>query len=151
MKEITFKIDSNEDIWELFDKNLNFIFIHKFVPNEVIDWWKTDLKTENGIIFNNLSVRQMTMDVQTDLMGLRKLIELNTKQLRVYQFVRPIPGTLEIERLPRISRNQILKQNGLKHMFFINFEFITISSFEMEFINKIESYPKYKNRIKDAK
>jgi len=42
------------------------------VPNEVIEWWKTDLKTQSGTEFKNLSVQQMEMDVQTDLKGLKK-------------------------------------------------------------------------------
>jgi hypothetical protein len=151
MNELTFEINSNEEIWELLDKKANSVFIHKFVPNEVIKWWKTDLKTENGTEFKNISVRRMEMDVQTDLNGLKKIIELNTRQLRIYQFEKPISDTLEIERLPENNRNQILKQNGLKHFFFINFEFITISSFESEFINRIELNPKFEKRIAERK
>ena len=46
MKELILQINSNKEIWELLGKNLNSILIHKFVPNEVIEWWKTDLKTQ---------------------------------------------------------------------------------------------------------
>jgi|SRR5690554_1183016 len=151
MNELTFEINSNEEIWELFDKELNSIFIHKFVPNEVIKWWKTDLKTQSGIEFKNLSVRQMEMDVQTDLNGLKKILKLNTNQLRIYQFDKPISDTLEIENLPKSNRNLILKQNGLKHCFFVDFEFMTIGSFESEFIKRIESNPKFEKRIAERK
>jgi hypothetical protein len=151
MKELTFEINSNEEIWELFDKKFDSIFIHKFVPNEVIEWWKTDLKTKNDIEFKNLSVRQMEMDVQTDLNGLKQILELNTRQLRIYQFEKPVSHTLEIERLPKNNRTQILKQNGLKHFFFVNFEFITVGSFESEFISKIEAHPKFEKRIRERK
>lgn len=54
MNELTFEINSNEEIWALFDKKLDSIFIHKFVPNEATQWWTTDLKTQNGIEFKNL-------------------------------------------------------------------------------------------------
>ena len=151
MNELTFEINSNEEIWELFDKEINSIFIHKFWPNEVIKWWETDLKTQNGTEFKNLSVRQMEMDVQTDLNGLKRILELNTNQLRIYQFERPISDTLEIERLPEKNRNLILKQNGLKHFFFVDFEYITIGSFESEFINGIEQNPKFEKRIAERK
>lgn len=151
MNLLVFQINSNEEIWELFDKNLNSIFIHKFVPNEVIEWWKSDLKTQDGTEFKNLSVRQMEMDVQTDLAGLKKVLALNTNQLRIYQFDRPIPDTLEIDRLPEENRNQILKQNGLRHFFFIDFEFVTVGSFDSEFINRIELNPKFKERIAERK
>jgi hypothetical protein len=151
MHELTFEIESNEEIWEVFDKKLNSIFIHRFVPNEVIQWWKTDLITQTGTELNNLSVRQMQMDVQTDLNGLKKIIELNNRYLRVYQFDRPIPDTLEIERLPEMSRDLILKQNGLKHWFILNFEFLTIGSFDSEFIRGIEQNPTFEKRIEERK
>ena len=151
MNEIIFEINSNEEIWELIDKKLNSIFIHKFLPNEVIEWWKTDLKTQSGIELKNLNVRQMEMDVQTDLSGLKKILELNTNQLRIYQFEKPISDTLEIQRLPENNRNLILKQNGLKHFFFVDFEFITIGSFESEFISGIESHSKFEKRIAERK
>lgn len=151
MKELTFEINSNLEIWELFDQKLNSIFIHKFLPIEAIKWWKTDLKMSSGIEFQDLSVRQMEMDVQTDLKGLKKILELNTNQLRIYQFDRPISNTLEIQRLPEDSKNQILKQNGLKHFFFVDFEFITIASFENEFISGIESNPVFEKRLKERK
>ena len=151
MTELTFEINSNEEIWGLLDKKLNSIFIHKFLPNEIIEWWQTDLKTQSGIELKNLNVRQMEMDVQTDLNGLKEILELNTNQLRIYQFDKPISDTLEIQRLPENNRDLILKQNGLKHFFFIDFEFITIGSFEPEFINGIELNPKFEERIAERK
>ena len=93
----------------------------------------------------------MEMDVQTDLNGLKKILELNTNQLRIYQFEKPVSDTLEIKRLPEKYRNQILKQNGLKHFFFVDFEFITIGSFDSEFIAEIELNPKFEKRIAQRK
>lgn len=81
MNDLTFEINSNGEIWELFDKKLNSIFIHKFVPNEVIEWWKTDLITQSGTEFKNLSVRQMEMDIQTDLNGLKKNTRIEYKSI----------------------------------------------------------------------
>lgn len=151
MTEVTFEINSNQEVWELFDKKLNSIFIHKFNPYQVIEWWKTNLKTKNGTEFKNLSVRQMEFDIQTDLCELKKILELNSNQLRIYQFDKPISDTLEIERLPEKSINQILKQNGLKHYFFIDFEIITIGSFETDFIKSIETNPTFESRIAEKK
>jgi hypothetical protein len=151
MTEVTFEINSNQEVWELFDKKLNSIFIHKFNPNQVIEWWKTDLKTKSGTEFKNLSVRQMQFDIQTDLSELKNILELNTNQLRIYQFDKPISDTLEIERLPEKSLNQILKQNGLRHYFFIDFEIITIGSFETDFIKSIETNPTFESRITERK
>ncbi|WGD35932.1 hypothetical protein [Olleya sp. YS] len=151
MKEITFEINSNQEIWELIDKGIDNIFIHKFNPNEIIKWWKTDLKNENGITLKNLSVRQMVMDVQTDLDGLKNILNLNTNQLCIYQFEKPVSDTLEIERLPENNREEILKNNKMKHFFFIDFEFISIGSFDSKFIEQIESNPKFEKRISERK
>ena len=93
----------------------------------------------------------MEMDVQTDLNGLKEILEMNTNHLRIYQFDKPISDTLEIQKLPENNRNLILKQNGLKHFFFVDFEFITISSFESEFINGIKLNPKFEKRIEERK
>ena len=151
MNELTIEINSNEEIWALFDKKVDSIFIHRFIPNETLEWWKTDFKTGYEREFKNLSVRLMEMDVQTDLNGLKKILEMNTRQLRIYQFDKPIPDTLEIGSLPEKNRNQILKQNGLKHFFFVNFEFITIGSFDSEFLRNIETDPTFEKRIIDKK
>lgn len=147
MKKIVFKINSYAELWEVFDKNLNNIFIHKFMPSEAIRWWKTNLKTENGILFKDLAVRQMKMDVQTDLDGLKKILELNMNQLRIYQFTKQISDTLKVEGLSENNRNQILRENGLKHFFFINYEYLTIESFETAFLDSIIAKTKYKEGI----
>lgn len=117
----------------------------------MVEWWKMDFKMENGFELKNLSVRQMEMDVQTDLSGLKKILELNTGQFRIYQFDKPISDTLEIERLPENKHIQILRQNGLKHFFFIDFEMVTIGSFDPEFIWQIETQSKFEKRIFERK
>jgi hypothetical protein len=149
MKELVFEIHSNEEIWSLVDKDLNSVFIHNFIPNEALEWWKTDLRTPKGIEFKNLKVRQLQMDVQTDLNGLKKILEHNTRQLRIYQFEKEIPNTLDVGSLAEQKKYKILEQNGLKHFFFLNFEFITIRSFKPVFIKRIETNPKFAERVAD--
>lgn len=147
MHKIVLEIASNEDLWGLLDKKFNSILIHKLVPNETVAWWQTDFKAPNGDNLKNLSVRNMEMDVQTDLKGLKEIINLNTSKLRIYQFAQPISNTLEIDRLPEMHRNLILKQNGLTHFFYLNFEFLTVSSFDPNFIEDIETNPIFEKRI----
>ncbi|QHL87552.1 hypothetical protein GU926_08915 [Nibribacter ruber] len=148
MKEIIFDINSNEEIWELIDKSVNNIFIHKFWPTEVIHWWKTDLKFETGLVLKDSLVRGMEFDLQTDLNGLKQILEMNTNQLRIYQFDKPVPDTLRLEHLPEDSKFKILKQNGLRHFFWVDFEFMTVSSFDDEFLKAIERNPLFSERIK---
>jgi len=151
MKELAFEINSNEEIWGLFDKSISNIFIHKFWPVEAIHLWKTDLKLENGLELKDCSIRGMEFDLQTDLNGLKQILDMNTNQLRIYQFEKPVPHTLKLEQLPEKSKFQILRQNGLKHFFWIDFEFITISSFDEDFIKAIEENPLFSERIKQRK
>lgn len=151
MKEISFEVESNEELFELLDKTVDNIFIHKFNPNPVSEWWQTEIRAKNGLKLNNILVRNMIFDLKTDLKGIEEILKLNINQLRIYQFEKSIPDTLIIENLPEKSREQILKNNGLKHFFWIDYEFVTICSFSEEFIIAIESNPKINERIKKRK
>ncbi len=147
MKQIKFEIKSNNDVWSLIDRNYNTFLIDKFNPHDIVEWWKTDLKTHNGFLLENLNVRMLECDVQTDLDGLKKILDLNTQQLRIYQFDKAIPDTLEFQHLADESKFQILKQNGLKHFYFLDFEILSIASFDEEFILKTKDNPITELRI----
>jgi hypothetical protein len=151
MRDLCFEINSNEELWSLIDKNLEYIFIHKFKPNQRIAWWKTSLKMNNLELFEDLQVRNMEFDIQTDLNGLKRIIDLNSTQLRIYQFEKPIPDTLVLEYLPENNRDKILRQNGLKHFFFCDFEFLTIGSVDDQFLIDIENNPNFIERIIERK
>ena len=137
MKELTIEIESENELWSLFDKRNDYIFIHRFNPNEVIEWWKSDIKIKPDVGFKNLSVRNMTFDLQTDLKGLKQILKLQTRQINIYQFDKPVPDTLCIESLPEKSILDILKKNGLKHKYSIDYEFVTIQSFDEKYIESI--------------
>jgi hypothetical protein len=137
MKEITIELQSNDHLWDLLDKSLNAIYIYKFNPNEALEWWKTNI-TVQGTELKNISVRQMEFDINTDLAGLKTLLGFNTYHMSIYQFDNPVPDTLNIDRLPEHSRLKILKQNGLHHIFFVHFEFVTIHSFDEDFIKGLD-------------
>ncbi|MHC8949735.1 hypothetical protein [Sphingobacterium hungaricum] len=148
MQEIVFEINSDEEIWSLIDKDFDHLYIHKFTPNQAIEWWKTDIRMKNADLYKDLQVRNMEFDVSTNLVGLKKLMELNTYNLTVYQFDRPIPHTLSIEFLPEEQRDKILQQNGLKHFYFLNYEFITIGSYSEKFIDAINANEVFRDRIR---
>jgi len=155
---VVIQIRSNQELLDLIDKRYNNIFIQKFNPHQVIEWWKTSLKIRDGVELENVLVRDMEFDLQTDLIGLKKLIELYSGEFGMYlgqwilyQFEKPVPDTLTLEHLPKDSKEQILETNGLKHVFWIRFEMITVSSFDPEFISSIEENPKFKERIETRK
>jgi len=147
MKEIFFDIESSEEIWSLIDKNFNHILIYKFMPNPAIEWWKTNIALKNNETFENLEVRNMEFDIRTDLDGLKKILELNTLHLNIYQFNKPIPNTLSLDHLPQENLERILQENGLQHSYSCNYEFITIASSNEKFIKDILDNPVFNNRI----
>jgi len=140
MKETTIELQSSEHLWELLDKKIDAIFIRKFNPNEALAWWKTDIVVQ-GTLLKNISVRQMEFDINTNLEGLKTLLALNTYNMAIYQFEKAVPDTLNIDG-PEPGRLKILRQNGLHHIFFVNYEFVTISSFDEDFINALENIRK---------
>ena len=89
----------------------------------------------------------MQFDLQTDIEGTTRILELPVYQLRIYQFVRKVPDTLILDYLPEASREKILQSNGLKHFFWTDFEFLTIKSFEPEFIQAIAENPMFRDWI----
>ncbi|MBW8360611.1 MAG: hypothetical protein K0M56_00325 [Kaistella sp.] len=147
MKKLFFEIQSNHEIWSLIDKRYDHILIHKFRPNEAVAWWETDIKMKNGEAFEHLQVRNMEFDVSTDLKGLKRILELNTLHLCIYQFNRPIPNTLSLEYLSSEHLEKILEQNGLQHIYFCKFEFLTLASSDEKFLSTIENSEPFKEKI----
>jgi hypothetical protein len=147
MEYLRLEINSNEDVWELSDKSLEHNLILNFRPHERIEWWNTDLKSNDGKLLKNLNVRDLQFDLQTNQEGVKEILDLNTDQFDIYQFDKPIADSLRILDLPENSRNEILKQNGLKHIFDCKFEVLEIRSFDVDFISKIRDNPKFKNCI----
>ena len=79
-------------------------------------------------------VRHLRFDVQTDLEGLQKLLAFGTRHLRVYQSEQPIPQSLEPKYLKAAAREKILAKNGIRHFFFLSYEFVEVESFDAAFI-----------------
>lgn len=147
MHSITLETESNDDILGLFDPKVPYFFVHRFDPSPAIRWFDADVKTSSGLLLRNAQVRSMQFDLQTDIEGIKQILELPVYQLGIYQFARKVPDTLVLDYLPEGSREKILQSNGLKHFFWTNFEFLTVESFESEFIQAIAENPIFRDRI----
>ena len=108
METICFEIDSNEEVWNLVDKTIPNIFIHRFNPNYVIEWWNASTIAADALTLNNVSVRNMEFDIQTDLIGLKNILMHEIIYLDIYQFSKLVPDTLVIEEIPKYSKESIL-------------------------------------------
>lgn len=136
MFHVTLILDSDDILLKVIDKNFNDFFVHQFNPNPTIEWFSGDLKIKSESL-KNIEFRNMTFDVRTDLDGVKKLLNFNSNGFNLYQFNKPITGSLLLETLKEASRNNILKQNGLQHIYSMSYEFLTISSFDEVFIETI--------------
>jgi hypothetical protein len=137
----------NSELWELIDKRAEYILIHQFNPHETTEWWSTSIQVRENFALNNVSVRQMSFDLLTNLDGLKSILNLNSLFLSVYQFNRPVSGTLLIDKLPEESRDNILKQNGLEYIIENNLEDTIIYSFNIDFLNNLRQNHFIKDRI----
>lgn len=148
MESIRFTLNSNTDILDIIDKTAEHILIHNFQPHNIIEWWESTIKLNPKTTLENISVRNMQFDVQTDISTLVKILELNSNFLDVYQFNNPISDTLLIDNLPSNNAETILIQNGLQHIINIHFESITISSINPDFIKGITENSRFKDLIR---
>lgn len=148
MESLTFEIESNSEILSLLDQSVKHFFVHQFNPHPVLNWFNAGITLDNSFELKNAQVRSLAFDLQTDWEGIKQILELNTNQLTIYQFDKKIPDALILENLPIESRNSILKKNGLKHVFWIDFECISVESFDKAFIKSISENPLFEERIR---
>ena len=137
----------NSELWQIIDKKAEHILIHQFNPHQTIEWWSTSIQIKEDFELKNVSVRQMTFDLLTNLDGLKKILDLNSLYLNIYQFNRPISGTLLIYDLPEKSKDSILKQNGLEYIIENNLEDTIVYSFNIDFLNNLRQNPLIKDKV----
>jgi len=140
MEYLRIEINSNNDVWRLIDKSLEYNLLLNFRPNEILEWWKTDIHLKQGKILKGITVRDLQFDLITDLKGLKELLQLNVHQFEIYQFNKPVSDTFRIQSLPGDNKEKILQDNGLVHIFDCRFEILQISSMDTKFIAKIKNH-----------
>lgn len=136
MFHVTLVLDSNDTFLKVIDQNFNHFFAHKFNPNATIEWFSGDLKTKSGSL-KNTDFRNMTFDVRTDFEGVKELLNFSPYGMNLYQFNKPLSGSLVLESLNESSINKVLQQNGLQHTYSLAYEFLSISSFDEAYIESI--------------
>ena len=148
MESIRFTLDSSLEIWEFIDKSVDHILIHSFQAHNILEWWESTVKLDQTNTLESIKVRNMQFDIQTNISGLRQILEHESNSLDIYQFNKPISDTLVIEALPGNKAETILIQNGLQHIISVNFESITVSSVSPDFIKSIVENSTFAERIR---
>jgi hypothetical protein len=147
MESIRFRLDTNLEIWEFIDKTIDHILIHNFQAYNILEWWESTIKLSPTTTLENIKVRNMQFDIQTNISGLRQILEHESNFLDIYQFNKPVSDTLVIGTLPSNNAETILMQNGLQHIISVNFESITVSSVRPDFIKSIAENSVFADRI----
>ncbi|MDF3025813.1 MAG: hypothetical protein K0S23_120 [Fluviicola sp.] len=147
METIRFTIDTNLEIWEFIDKTVDHILIRSFQAHNILEWWESTVKLSPTNTLKNVKVRNMQFDIQTNISGLRQILEQESNSLDIYQFNKAISDTLVIEALPDNDAERILIQNGLQHIISVNFESITVLSIRPDFIKGIAENSTFATRI----
>lgn len=129
MNSKTINLENGQNVLDLISKDFDYFLIRNFNPNEALEWWITDLKSSKGLVLKNIKVREMEFDIQTNLKGLKKIIDFNTTSLVIYQFDKPISDTFFPKDKDDEDFEKILAYNGLKFKYVINYEFITITKY----------------------
>ncbi|SNS41294.1 hypothetical protein SAMN05421640_0038 [Ekhidna lutea] len=130
ISENTHQPNSNDEIWELIDKEYQWVLIPNFNPHEVVEWVSGTVTIDNSEIVTNHKVRMISFDILLEINDLKKVINLNTRNISIFQFDREVSDTLVIDHLPDSRINEILFENGLKYIYNIHYEFMTIQKFE---------------------
>jgi hypothetical protein len=148
MESISFTLDANKEIWEFLDKTVDHVLVHNFHADNYVKWWTSTIKINQQITLDNMQVRNMRFDIQTNVIGLKQILDIESNFLDIYQFTKPIADTLTLDTLPKENAINILKQNGLQHIISVEFELITVKSFSSDFINSIRDNPLFSDRIR---
>ncbi len=146
MEHLTLVIESNEQLLDIIGNSPDYFLVHKHMPAPAHRWENANIRIK-GLVLEGVQVRCLQFDLKTDIEGLTGIIRHSIYSLLIYQFDKPIPDTLVIEYLPENAKEHILKQNGLKHIFNMDYEFLTISSFDEEFLDVIRQHPVYSKNI----
>ncbi|MDO8998460.1 MAG: hypothetical protein Q7W45_01755 [Bacteroidota bacterium] len=148
MDSISFTLDANKEIWEFLDKTVDHVLVHNFHADNSVKWWTSTIKISPQITLDNVQVRSMQFDIQTNVVGLKQILDIESNFLDIYQFNKPIADSLTIDALPKDNAINILKKNGLQHIICVEFELITVKSFSSDFINSIRDNPLFVDRIR---
>lgn len=146
MHELTLELESYQQLCGIIGDMPGYFLVPNYTPHEAVGWAKANISI-NGFTLANADVRNLKFDLRTDRDGLEKVLNHSTQQFIIYCFSKPVSDTLVIDYLPEQGKENILKQNGLLHIFDIEFEFLTISSFDEGFLENIRQHPEYSKLV----
>lgn len=140
MRTVVFRNLEDDQILEMIDPAIPYVFIPNFRPHPAREWWKTDIHLEGSKALKNVDTRDLTVDIVTDKSNVEQIFESRKfNQISLLQFNKRMPHTLKIEEIPVDKVESILIQNGLVNKIWINYEFVELSSIDETYLETIET------------
>ena len=132
--QLFLNLDTEEILEHLLDKRYNHLYVLNFKPDYSRNWVKGTIVIPDGLNLVNITIRDLSFDLKTNLIDLKKLIEIYGF-MDIYQFNKPISDNLLIKIIPDESKEKILRQNGLEHIIEIDKEDTIVRSFDKGYID----------------
>ena len=106
-----------ETIAKLLDPSVPFVWVVGHSPHRRIEWWQLDLPVSRGEQPRQLQVRDLWCELLVDTAEFIRIAG-QFDGATVFQMDRPVPNTLQVERLPEDRLYTILREVGLSAHFY---------------------------------
>jgi hypothetical protein len=83
------------------------------MPNSTLEWWESPIVLNTSGAECKAQIRSLTYDIQLPTAEFFARAEaFETHGVDLVQSRRPIPNTLQLDRVPEAQRSQVLQHNG---------------------------------------
>ncbi|MBX7170595.1 MAG: hypothetical protein K1X72_06525 [Pyrinomonadaceae bacterium] len=128
----------------ILDEQIPFVFLMNHRPNRYLQWYETNVQLRKDGESFSVEARTMTLDLQMPTKRFLELLsEFADSGLRLMQFERKLPDTLEPQYLKDGSKYKILRQNGLYLDFYLPHarEYASVITPHREVLERIKNNP----------
>ena len=100
------------DLVQFLDESVPYVWLLGHMPNPAIQWWDTFVPINRETSFSG-KIRNIVYDLQMSTAEFIKISpSLNNYGLLLIQSSKPMPDTLELNRIPENQQAPVLKKNG---------------------------------------
>jgi hypothetical protein len=142
MESIRLKVKSNSELWALIDRKADHILIQQFSPAEEDSWNRISIEIDEGFHMKDAKIRDLRFDLSCGPYALKRILELNTPRLEIYQFSSAIPDTLG-----SAAGIEELQAAGLEHLITIDRGSVHIRSFNADYLQSVRAHPEFADKI----
>ena len=125
------------DLIQFLDKSVPYVWLLGHMPNPAIQWWDASVPVNRETPFSG-KVRNLVYDLQMSTSDFIKISpSLNDYGLVLIQSNKPMPDTLELDRIPENQHASVLIKNGATLRIFLPhaIETAMVTSYRVGYLN----------------